>query len=142
MAFISTASFRKNGGSNGTAGRDTVSFSHDLGGKGKGGKQRTSVRVRIGEQFIKEARWQHGDRIEFLFDPDDGVGLLRRVKSGGYSLSRYNRGASYCIQATWYPGMPSVPRAAECDGVYVTDEGLMFRFPDETSFTENVRRES
>lgn len=138
MGFLSAESFRGRSGRYRLSRNDSVIFSENMSSKTKDGTQRTCIRLRIGPSIIKEAGWQAGDRMDLLFDPCDRIGLLRAVESGGYALFK-GSDSVYVTQATWYPGMPSIKTAGECGDVRVTSDGLMFVFPDETSFTENVR---
>ena len=146
MGFISVNEYRNRsgvtsgrGGWNAHTGEDLV-ISHDLASCNKPGtKKRTSLRIRVSSGVLKQARWVIGDRIEMLFDPEAGLGLLRRVSVGGNALCGRSKSSGATLTTSWYEGMPSVFPSAACQNVVVDEEGVLFQLPGDVSFTENKR---
>lgn len=82
-----------------------------------------------------------GDKVDVLFDKENNAGLIRRVTSGGWTLSKTATSPRISIKFTWCPGLPTIASTGDCTDIQVTDEGIMFRFPEGTSFTHNARAE-
>lgn len=110
--------------------------------KGVGDEQR-QISFRISAPLAREARLLIGDRVDILFDTKDRIGLIKRVKSGGYKLttngmprSDIKEGAYYAcsVKMTHYAGMPMIGKSTDCESVNVKDEGIMFVFPAAAKF--------
>jgi hypothetical protein len=97
---------------------------------------RTSLVFAIYPDLIKQARWQEGDRIDVLYDKSDRTGLLKRVPKGGYALTARGQQAHSAMQVkfTWYEGMPYVDEASDVIEYTLTEEGILFSFPENTTF--------
>ena len=98
---------------------------------------RRAVRFTLGELLLKKARIINGDKVEVLFDPNDKTGLIRRTDKASVAWSISVRGTnkkSADVRITWFPGMPSIAAAAQCESVTVGDEGILFAFPKATTF--------
>lgn len=100
-----------------------------------------SVRFSLSKEVIKKARLLPGDKVDVLFDKENNAGLIRRTTSGGWALSKTKTSPRISVKFTWCPGLPTIASAGDCTDIQVTDEGIMFRFPEGTSFTHNVRAE-
>lgn len=100
-----------------------------------------SVRFSLSKEVIKKARFMPGDKVDVLFDKENSAGLIRRTTSGGWTLSQTTTSPRISIKFTWCPGLPTIASTGDCTDIQVTDEGIMFRFPEGTSFTHNARAE-
>ena len=100
------------------------------------GKTRVALVFAIYPDLMKQARWQANDRIDVLFNAAEGTGLLKRITAGGYALTPRGEkaGAAHQVKFTWYEGMPFIDRAAEIAQYTLTDEGVLFTFPEGTTF--------
>lgn len=107
-----------------------------------GGRERVKYAMRIGipSHAAKEARLIKGDRVDILFDKEAGLGLVKRVNSGGWAVSAPHKKQAerLYVCATYTAGMPSVAKSVGCP-CEVTPDGIIFTLPDEVSFTENLR---
>lgn len=96
--------------------------------------------VSISTSIAKKARFMLGDKVELLFDPEKRIGLLKRTNDGGWSLTSGGKDikSRMYFKIQFVVGMPSVKQNTGCPSE-VTPEGIEFIFPDEVSFTENLR---
>jgi hypothetical protein len=124
--------------------KDSVLFSScKQNGKTKKG---ISISFRISALLMKKSRFIFGDRLDVLFDPSDRTGLIRRVKEGGYKLCVHGgsknvadtTNKSGVVKMTHFHGMPSISTSAECENVSVDGEGILFRFPEATTFVNGI----
>ena len=101
------------------------------------------ISFRISAALAKDARLLIGDRVDILFDAKDRIGLIKRVKTGGYKLttngmarSEIKEGGYYScsVKMTHYSGMPMIEKSTDCESVNVKDEGIMFVFPPAAKF--------
>jgi hypothetical protein len=101
-----------------------------------GGRVRSALVFAVYPDLMKQARWQANDRIDVLFDAEDRTGLLKRVTAGGYALTPRGEkvGAAHQVKFTWYEGMPFIEEGAEVTDYSLTDEGVLFTFPEGTTF--------
>lgn len=100
-----------------------------------------SMAIGISQSIAKLARIIPGDRVDILFDPEQRIGLIKRVNSGGWKLSGNPKGNSRLyFRVPWHQGMPSAKSTVGCLSEIVAD-GIQFIFPDEISFTQNLRKE-
>lgn len=152
MAFVSLSNISESsrkfgnyrrGGRHRDANSKFVVIGTGTGGKDKKGVLRKAFVIRLSKALAKEARILHGDRVDFLFDPEAKVGLLKRINKGGFAASAtgkradtINPGEYYCvtIKATYFPGMPLLDGYRECETAVVTDEGILFDLPPEVTF--------
>lgn len=126
-----------------TANRKYLVIGSNSGGKDKYGTERTAIVCRISAPLAKEARIIHGDRVDLLIDKESGLGLLRRISSGGYAatatgkpLKEIKQGEYYgiTVKITYYAGMPKFGSTTECDNVNVSDEGILFDLPKDATY--------
>jgi hypothetical protein len=102
-----------------------------------------SLRISIHKTIAKKARLIEGDRIQFGFNQEKGIGIIRRVNDGGYRLSGCNKKSDRLyIKPNWRKGlMPSVASSVGCPSE-IKDEGIIFMLPDCVSFDRNLRAEA
>jgi hypothetical protein len=112
-------------------------------GKSKTGQQRPTLTLRISKDLAQEARILPGDRLDVLIDRNERLGLIRRIKDGGYSASasgiksdNIKAGEFYPIvtKITYYEGMPKVDETTDCENITVSNEGIIFALPDNATF--------
>lgn len=91
--------------------------------------------------LLEQAGLKFGDRVDIRFDPGQRVGHIRR-EDRGWALYRYGEKTSKhgALKIRWFPGFPSIVTLAECEKITVNDEGIMFVYPEATSFTEQARK--
>lgn len=147
MAFISAQKLLEECGrpaSNRSRASSEISFATDITRthSGKNPDPIYSVRFSLSQEIIKKARFMPGDKVDILFDPERNAGLIKRTSSGGWALSQTNSSPRIAIKFTWRPGLPTIANTAGCTEVQVTDEGIMFRFPEGTMFDRNARAET
>lgn len=115
----------------------------NVGGKSKNGSTRQALTIRLSADLAKEARLLIGDRVDVLFDKESGLGLVKRVQTGGYATtvagmatSSVKPGAFYptVVKLTYYDGMPFIAERHDCENVTVTNEGIMFTLPDSVTY--------
>ena len=58
----------------------------------KTGKTSQGVNVRFGEDVLKAARWQLGDKVQFAIDKTASVLVFKRVPTGGFTIA-FNGGS-------------------------------------------------
>lgn len=95
------------------------------------------LRFTVKESLVKKARWQPGDRVDVLWDPEAKMGLMKRVKDGGFALSfkkdkktgEYEPSGQVQFVYRSEMGMPFVPGTHPIVQADVTDEGIMFELP-------------
>lgn len=94
----------------------------------------------ISKALAKKAKFIEGDKVTFLFDCEARVGLLKRKNDGRWVLTSGGKsgGSRLYFKILWQPGMPSAKKSVGCVWE-VTEEGIEFIFPDEVSFTQNLR---
>lgn len=112
------------------------------------GKEKTPAKCfvlsfRLSEPLMRDARWITGDFVEFLFDPENCLGLLKRTtdKKAGYTLTPSNssckeaysesKGKSVTAQVRVPIGdLPFFVKKAikmtECENINLEEEGIMF----------------
>jgi hypothetical protein len=102
-----------------------------------------SLRISIHKTLAKKARLIQGDHIQFGFNQDKGIGIIRRVNEGGYRLSGCNKKSDRLyIKPNWRKGlMPSVAASVGCQ-TEINDAGIVFMLPDCVSFDRNLRAEA
>ena len=100
------------------------------------------VRLRIGIDVTKEAKFEPGMRADLLIDPVNGLGLITRLPHNveeGWLLSPLKRNAKgdwpLQLRFTWHERQPSIATPTLCSEVQVTEHGIQFKFPEGTSFT-------
>jgi hypothetical protein len=92
------------------------------------------LNVRIDNETLKEARIFVGDRLDVLFDKEGRLGLVKRVKDGGWQLSKHGEKAAR-VRVMWAPGIPHTKEQVECGDVTADEvEGVMFAIPEDASF--------
>lgn len=91
--------------------------------------------------LLEQAGLKFGERIDIRFDPAQRVGHIRR-EPRGWAVYHYGDKESKhgALKIRWFPGFPSIALLAECEKITVNDEGIMFVYPEATSFTEQVRK--
>lgn len=112
---------------------DKVAFSINRDTKAK----RFSLTVRIPPEVVTKARIIAGDKVDILIDQQSKLVIVRRISSGGWTLSKANSKGSLAVKVTWQVGMPSVSETVFCDYTLV-DDGICFELPDECSFEKNL----
>lgn len=117
-----------------------VTIATDRIGKDKSGVQNFALRIGVSMEILDKVRYRQGDRIDVLVDEQARMVLLRRTTDGrGWSLSNPSS-KRLSIQLTWVPGLPSVPKTLDCLDVKATENGILFRLPDEAVFGEACAR--
>ena len=105
----------------------------------KNGNNRKSLTFTIGIDIVKKYRLLIGDSVDVLFDADDRIALIRRVQTGGYTVCGSGIPASDVIEGKYYrsivkcsryDGMPSTDMSVFVTDIEITDDGIMFKFPD------------
>jgi hypothetical protein len=92
------------------------------------------LNVRIDNETLKEARLILGDRLDVLFDKDARLGLIKRVKEGGWQLSKHGDKAAR-VRIMWAPGIPRTVEQVECTDVISSEaDGVMFAIPWAATF--------
>jgi hypothetical protein len=99
------------------------------------------MRFSLSPEIIAKARFMPGDKVDILFDQDARAGLIKRTSIGGWSLSQTPASQRFSIKLTWREGLPTIANTDGCTDVQVTDEGIIFKFPDGASFDHNARAE-
>lgn len=94
--------------------------------------QTYALTFRIRNDLLEKARFLNGDIVDVLFDPDQGIGLIRRNNDGAMTLHAGKSEPNSCrISITLRSGMPAVKSTRACESVEVNNEGIMFTLPDE-----------
>jgi hypothetical protein len=122
-------------------GEDDVVLSIDK--SGAKGVAAYALRISIHKSLAKKARLIEGDVIQFGFNQQKGVGIIRRVNGDGYKLSGCSKksGRLY-IKPNWRKSeMPSMVQPVGCPSE-IKDEGIVFMLPDCVSFDRNLRAEA
>jgi hypothetical protein len=92
------------------------------------------LQVRIDNETLKEARLFVGDRLDVLFDKEGRLGLVKRVKEGGWQLTTAGDKAGR-VRVRWAPGLPHTSEFVEIFDVTADEtEGVMFQLPEAVTF--------
>jgi hypothetical protein len=104
------------------------------------------VRIRIGSELAKKAKFEPGMKVDLLIgkDEDEGKGMLVRVPPDhetGWILAGLRRTAAgeqpLQLRYTWHVNHPSIAEPALGTEVKASSkEGISFRFPEGTKFNE------
>lgn len=108
------------------------------------------VRLRIGRDVALKAKFEAGMRVDLLLDPVNGYGLITRIPPDveeGWLLAALKRSdegevplavgeTPLQLRFTWHKRQPSVAEPKLATEVQVTDQGIQFKFPEGTSFTD------
>jgi hypothetical protein len=119
---------------------DVVFATHKASRKESSGTTYTCTFL-ISKSKAEEARLLKGDFVDFLFDREKNLGLIKRstkVKRWtirDYHVKRFER---YILTINWMPGMPSVAESAACPAE-ITEEGILFQLPKGTKYDTNAR---
>lgn len=101
------------------------------------------VRIRIGSELAKKAKFEPGMKVDLLIgkDANAGMGMLTRVPPDnevGWILAGLRRTADgeqpLQLRYTWHPDHPSIAEPRLCSDVKVTKDGVQFKFPEGTKF--------
>lgn len=88
--------------------------------------------------------------MDVLFDAENRLGLITRVKNGPFCLSHrtgLKKGdepkntTPFSIKFTWKPGMPWITKSDACTDVRDTPDGIMFNLPDGATFESTPIKE-
>jgi hypothetical protein len=92
------------------------------------------LQVRIDNDTLKEARIEAGDHLDLLFDKEGRLGLIKRVKEGGWMLT--GKGESCArVRVRWAAGLPFTNGLVECADVTAdVATGIMFQLPEGVKF--------
>jgi hypothetical protein len=92
------------------------------------------LQVRVDNATLKESRIFAGDSLDVLFDKEGRLGLIRRVKEGGWKLTNQTDTCAR-VRVRWAPGMPHTAEMVEIADVTCDEaEGIMFQLPEGVSF--------
>lgn len=91
----------------------------------------TSANFIIGSDLMKKMRWQFGDRINVLRDPESQLGLLKRTLNGGRKLTKAASGNYGRVYIAINHHFPVVDSLTTLENVTVTEEGILFCWPQE-----------
>lgn len=103
------------------------------------------VRIRIGSELAKKAKFEPGMKVDLLIGTkeDEGKGMLVRVPPDhetGWILAGLRRTAAgeqpLQLRYTWHEKQPSIAEPALSTEVKASKDGIAFRFPEGTTFTE------
>jgi len=144
MAFLSAVEIHKEHGTIRPGRRSSgaeLRFATDKGGKSAAGIEAFYARFTLSKELMEAARLIKGDRVNILFDPDEGRGIIIRVGASepGWSLSGPKTSTKITLSLTWREGIPSIASTGCCTDVKVTRSGIEFKFPFDTSFSGNAR---
>lgn len=103
------------------------------------------VRIRIGVEAARKAKFEPGMRVDLLLDPVHGVGFIHRLPpdtESGWILAPLRRNANgespLQLRFTWHKRQPSIAEPALCSDVKISEQGIQFTFPEGTSFGDLV----
>ena len=84
----------------------------------------------IGEIIMSEAGLKHGDKVDIMFDPDDGFAFIGRKANdeGGFKIGKRKANRHGHITLKWVKGMPYVDSSARIT-VEIKDYEIQFEFP-------------
>lgn len=101
------------------------------------------VRIRIGVELARKAKFEPGMRVDLLLDPVNGLGLIQRLPphvEEGWILAPLKRNADgdspLQLRFTWHKRQPSISEPKLATEVQASDDGIQFKFPEGTSFGE------
>lgn len=100
--------------------------------------KRQQLVVRISKELCIQARYIPSDRLDILIDRDSRIGIIKRVKEGGYAASAAGilkknikeKYYSVCLKITWANGMPRPSKSTYIEDVEVKPEGIYFSIPE------------
>lgn len=118
---------------------EALYFSSSSGKDGRG-----AIIITIGRNLLQRMRWLRGDRVDLSWDVADNTGLISRTNDAGWALTprggSKKKECSLDLKITWREGMPSHALSLELENVTITDEGILFKWPKETSFNGFARQ--
>ena len=145
MAFISASqiaqstSIARGYGRRGNKTTKSVRVGMTTNGLLKDKSRREAITIRFTQDVARDARILPNDRVDILFDRENGLGLIKRINKGGYAATiagglkqaDIKPGEYYAIivKFTRYKGMPIFDEPDECENVTITDEGILFALP-------------
>lgn len=92
------------------------------------------LQIRIDNDTLKEARILLGDRLDLLFDKEGRLGLIKRVKDGGWMLTGKGETCAR-FRVRWAAGLPYTNSLVECSDVTAdVVTGIMFQLPEGVKF--------
>lgn len=105
----------------------------------KKNKRTEQLVIRISKELCIESRFIPGDRLDVLVDKDARIGLIKRVKDGGYAASVNGikqdkiKDGYYPItlKMTWVQGMPKPSESVYTEDVEVKHDGIYFNIPEQ-----------
>ena len=154
MAFISASQVAQANSTRGGYGRTgqkqnkSVRVGMTTNGLQKDKSRREAITIRFTQDVAREARILPNDRVDILFDRENGLGLIKRINKGGYAAtvagglkhSELKQGEYYSIivKFTRYKGMPLFGDPDECENVTVTNEGILFALPPTVTWPDHA----
>jgi hypothetical protein len=111
----------------------------------RSGRFSHNICIRIGNRLCQDARLENGDRLEFLFDLENGTGRIEKVEDGvarGRKLLKSGQNSKQ-IRMPWVEAshLPLVKGPELMENVNVVDDGAIeFRFPATLMSQEEVAR--
>lgn len=148
MAFISASQVAQANSTRGGYGRTgqkqnkSVRIGMTTNGPRKDKSRREAITIRFTQDVAREARILPNDRVDIMFDRENGLGLIKRINKGGYAATiagglkqtevKPGQYYSIIVKFTHYKGMPFFNEPEECENVTITDEGVLFAMPPST----------
>jgi len=110
---------------------------------------RAIAQFSLSPELLKEMRWLIGDRVEVLVDATARLGLIKRVRDGGWKISAKISDAHKNAVAFSTRGVVSITPDADdlrvlfgaCDryapqNITISDEGIVFEIPKATEMSK------
>lgn len=116
-----------------------LTFSTYIGGTSKAGIRKYYLVIVVGAELLKKARFMIKDKVDVLFDPEDGCGLIKRTMDGTLNINATskNKPPNGKIVVTLSDGMPYVKTSKLCDSVEINEEGILFRIPGYSIYSKD-----
>ena len=129
--FKSALGFAKGSGRRGSIAEVDLTFGTY---KGSGSKSSYAIAISVSKSFAQKASMKPGDRVNFLWDDDQRVGILCK-HSQGYTLSGGHKQSRNRFRAsiTWSPGMPCSAKTIACLAEPFAGR-IVFIMPDDIVF--------
>jgi hypothetical protein len=108
--------------------------------KGTNGVDRHNIRIVIGGKLAKKARLISGDKVDFLFDGENGIAVLRRIPVGSDGFTLYysggakasKRSGNLTMKVSYRKGMPRPSQNSIDAEASIDDNGDVFFYFDKS----------
>ena len=86
--------------------------------------------ITIGEMIMADAGLRHGDKVDIMFDPDDGFAFITRKANNekGFKIGKRKSNHHGHITLKWTKGMPYI-KSSERIIVETKNHEIQFEFP-------------